>query len=215
MIKGYKMFAIYNNGNVDFKSTSDDLYALKNIKEIQPTSLKPNEGYFENLINQNYRNNESNKEALNSYKKMANIDTSEIVFHVKDIMTKDCIYIDSKSTIKDAYDVLKEFKIDQMPIVSFGKRIMGMIDKKMILNFLMDDIENSKHILERRIEDIYLPQLITADPNTDIRNVAKVMIDFKLHAVPIVAQNDTLIGIVSKTDIIKAVSHIQQFQLWS
>lgn len=209
------MFAIYNNGNVDFKSTSDDLYALKNIKEIQPTSLKPNEGYFENLINQNYRNNESNKEALNSYKKMANIDTSEIVFHVKDIMTKDCIYIDSKSTIKDAYDVLKEFKIGQMPIVSFGKRIMGMIDKKMILNFLMDDIENSKHILERRIEDIYLPQLITADPNTDIRNVAKVMIDFKLHAVPIVAQNDTLIGIVSKTDIIKAVSHIQQFQLWS
>ena len=208
------MFAIYNNGNVDFKSTSDNLYALKDVARIQKIDLNTDKGYFENLINQN-KNNNPKEEALNTYKKIANIDTSEIVFHVKDIMTKDCIYIDSKSTIQDAYDVLKEFKIGQLPIVTFGKKILGMIDKKMILNLLMDDLDNTSNVLLRRIEDIYLPQLITADPNTDIRNVAKVMIDFKLHAVPIVAQNDTLIGIVSKTDIIKAVSHIQQFQLWS
>ena len=209
------MFAIYNNGNVDFKSTSDNLYALKDVEKVKSTDLDTDKSYFENLINQNTNNDDSKREALNTYKKMANIDTSQIVFHVKDIMTKDCIYIDSKSTIQDAYNVLKEFKIGQLPVVSFGKKILGMIDKKMILNLLMDDLDNTSNVLSRRIEDIYLPQLITADPNTDIRNVAKVMIDFKLHAIPIVAENDTLIGIVSKTDIIKAVSHIQQFQLWS
>ena len=85
----------------------------------------------------------------------------------------------------------------------------------MILNLLMDDLENLDNILNKKLEDLYLPQLITADPITDIRRVAKVMIDFKLHAVPIVEENDILIGIVSKTDIIKAVSHIPQFQLWS
>lgn len=209
------MFAIYNNGNVDFKSTSDNLYALNDVARIQKIDLKANDRYFESLINQNTNNNDTKEEALNTYKKIANIDTSEIVFHVKDIMTKNCIYIDSKSTIQDAYNVLKEFKIGQLPIVSFGKKILGMIDKKMILNLLMDNLDNTSNILSRRIEDIYLPQLITAAPNTDIKNVAKVMIDFKLHGIPIVAENDTLIGIVSKTDIIKAVSHIQQFQLWS
>ena len=55
---------------------------------------------------------------------MANIDTSEMIFQVKDIMTKNCIYIDTQSTIKDAYDVLNEFKIEQMPIVTFGKRYL-------------------------------------------------------------------------------------------
>lgn len=205
------MFAIYNNGTVGFRSTSDNLYNLKNIEESQAIEFKPQEGFIEDYT----KHNKQNENALNSYKKMANIDTSEIVFHVKDIMTKDCIYIDSKSSIKDAYDVLKEYKIGQMPIVSFGKRIMGTIDKKMILNLLMDDLENSKNTLEKKLEDLYLPQLITADPSTDIRKVAKVMIDFKLHAVPIVEENDILIGIVSKTDIIKAVSHIPQFQLWS
>lgn len=205
------MFAIYNNGTVGFRSTSDNLYNLKNIEESQAIEFKPQEGNILDFA----KHNKQNENALNSYKKMANIDTSEIVFHVKDIMTKDCIYIDSKSSIQDAYNVLREYKIGQMPIVSFGKRIMGTIDKKMILNLLMDDLENSKNTLEKKLEDLYLPQLITADPQTDIRKVAKVMIDFKLHAVPIVEENDILIGIVSKTDIIKAVSHIPQFQLWS
>ena len=85
----------------------------------------------------------------------------------------------------------------------------------MILNLLMEDLENPQNVLNRKIEDIYLPQLLTADPSTDIRRVANVMIDFKLHAVPIVEKDDILIGIVSKTDIIKAVSHIPHFQLWS
>ncbi len=205
------MFAIYNNGTVGFRSTSDNLYNLKNVEESQAIEFKPQEGFIEDFT----KHNKQNENALNSYKKMANIDTSDIVFHVKDIMTKDCIYIDSKSTIQDAYDILKEHKIGQIPIVSFGKKIMGIIDKKMILNLLMDDLENSKNILEKKLEDLYLEQLITADPQTDIRKVAKVMIDFKLHAVPIVEENDILIGIVSKTDIINAVSNIPQFQLWS
>ena len=205
------MFAIYNNGTVGFRSTSDNLYNLKNVEESQAIEFKPQEGFIEDFT----KHNKQNENALNSYKKMANIDTSDIVFHVKDIMTKDCIYIDSKSTIQDAYDILKEHKIGQIPIVSFGKKIMGIIDKKMILNLLMDDLENSKNILEKKLEDLYLEQLITADPQTDIRKVAKVMIDFKLHAVPIVEENVILIGIVSKTDIIKAVSNIPQFQLWS
>ena len=210
------MFAIYNKGSVGFRSTADNLYSLINIENIQASRLKPDEGTiqnFDNLLNKEEK--ETNKNALTAYKKMANIDTSEIVYQVKDIMTKDCIYIDEKSTIQDAYNVLREFKIGLIPVVSFGKKIIGTIDKKIILNLLMDDLENTKNVLERRIEDIYLPQIITSDPLTDIRRVAKVMIDFKLHAIPIVDENDILIGIVSKTDIIKAVSHIPQFQLWS
>ena len=210
------MFAIYNKGSVGFRSTVDNLCSLNNIENIQASRFNPDEGTiqnFDNLLNK--QDKETKKEAINMYKKMANIDTSEIIYQAKDIMTKNCIYIDEKSSVKDAYDVLKEYKVGLLPVVSFGKRIIGTIDKKIILNLLMDDLENPQNVLERKIEDIHLPQIITADPLTDIRSVSKVMIDFKLHAIPIVDKSGILIGIVSKTDIIKAVSHIPQFQLWS
>lgn len=209
------MFAIYKNGSIGFRSTADNLYNLKNIDELSEARLKPDEGFIQLLNDENKEENKNKNVAINKYKKMANIDTSELVYHIKDIMTKDCIYIDIQSTVNDAYDSLNKLDIDQMPVVSFGKKIIGMISKKMILDLLMDDIENSKYILNKKIDDIKLLEIITADPISDIRRVAKVMVDFKLDAIPIVEENDVLVGIVSKTDIIKAISHLPSLQLWS
>ena len=208
------MFPINRIETGGFGITTGNLYNVKNVNELSETKLKLDESFIQNFSNEKDRAQKKD-EALDTYKKMVNIDTSEPVYQVKDIMTKNCIYIHIESTVNEAYESLNSLDVNQMPVVSFGKKIMGIIDKKMILNLLMDDLENSKNILEKKLEDLYLEQLITADPQTDIRKVAKVMIDFKLHAVPIVEENDILIGIVSKTDIIKAVSNIPQFQLWS
>ena len=80
---------------------------------------------------------------------------------------------------------------------------------------LILNLTRFKNILKKKLNDVYLDEVITANPISDIRRVAKVMIDLKLDAIPIVDENDILHGIVSKTDIIKAISHIPHFQLWS
>lgn len=211
------MFAIYNKGSVGFRSTADNLYNLKNVEEAAKVELRPYEGFIQDFSNNNDEKEKRklNENAISKYKQMANIDISEPVYHVQDIMSKDCISIDLKSTVKDAYDSLTENKVGQMPIVSFGKKIIGMINKKMILNLLIEDIENVKFTLNKKLEELSLSELITADPISDIRRVAKVMIDFKLDAIPIVDEEDILVGIISKTDIIKAISHIPRLQLWS
>ena len=69
--------------------------------------------------------------------------------------------------------------------------------------------------MKRKIEDIYLPEILTAEPESDVRKVVQIMLDLKLDAIPIVDENDVLMGIVSKTDILKAVSHLPKLQLWS
>lgn len=78
----------------------------------------------------------------------------------------------------------------------------------------MDDIDNSRLVIQKYVKDIQASELITTDPISDIRRVAKVMIDFRLDAIPVVNEEDVLVGIVSKTDIIKAVSNIPSLQLW-
>ncbi len=210
------MFAIYNNGSVGFRSTADNLYNLKNVDKPSEIVLKPEEGFIQDFTNaQKEQKGNINQSAINKYKKMANIDTSEPVYHVKDIMTRDCVIVDKNASILDAYNLLKENKVSQLPVVSFGKKIVGLIDKKIILNLMMEDVVNSENIVLKEIDDIYLPELITVDPVSDIRRVAKVMIDFKLDAIPVVDEEDILLGIVSKTDIIKAISSLPRLQLWS
>lgn len=204
------MFTIYNNGSVGFRSTADNLYNLKHIDESSESRFKPDEG-----IILDFSQNKKEDDALNAYKKMANLDISEPVYQVKDIMSKEVIYIDQKATLEEAYALLKEHSIGQIPVVSYGQKIIGLITQKFILSLIMDDLENSKTILNRVIEDIYLPDMITTDPISDIRRVAKVMVDFKLEAIPVVNDEDILMGMISKTDLIKAISRLPKLQLWS
>ena len=208
------MFPINRIETGGFGITTGNLYNVKNVNELSETKLKLDESFIQNFSNEKDRAQKKD-EALDTYKKMVNIDTSEPVYQVKDIMTKNCIYIDIESTVNEAYESLNSLDVNQMPVVSFGKKIRGMINKKMILELLMDNLENSKYNLNKKIEEIKLPEIITVAPTVEIRKVAKVMIDFKLDAIPVVDENDILVGIVSKTDILKAISYLPKMQLWS
>lgn len=212
------MFAVYNNGSVGFRSTVDNLYSLKSLDAPNGVRLKPDDDtLFQDYTNYKKKDNhkdDSKEKALNTYKKIANLDTTEKVYHVSEIMTTDCISLTNDVTLENAYYSLKENMLSQIPIITDDKKILGMINKKTILNLVVEDIDNAKEIMDRKISDIYLPELITTDPITDIRRVAKVMLDFKLDAIPVVDENHFLLGIVSKTDIIKAVATIPKFELW-
>ena len=208
------MFPINRIETGGFGITTGNLYNVKNINELSETKLKLDESFIQNFSNEKDRAQKKD-EALDTYKKMVNIDTSEPVYQVKDIMTKNCIYIHIESTVNEAYESLNSLDVNQMPVVSFGKKIRGMINKKMILELLMDNLENSKYNLNKKIEEIKLPEIITVAPTVEIRKVAKVMIDFKLEAIPVEDENDILVGIVSKTDILKAISYLPKMQLWS
>lgn len=207
------MFAIYNNGTVGFRSTSDNLYNLKTIEEIEPIRFEPKEGLIQDFSSQ--LSQEQKKEFINSYKKIAQLDTLEPIYKISDIMTQDVFHVTKDSTIEEIYYFLKEKKVSQVPVTDFGKKIIGIVNKKIILTLLMNNLDDTNSVLNRKIDDVYLPEVITADPQSDVRHVVKIMIDLKLDAIPIVDESDTLVGIVSKTDILKAVANLPKLQLWS
>ena len=122
------MFPINRIETGGFGITTGNLYNVKNINEISETKLKLDESFIQNFSNEKDRAQKKD-EALDTYKKMVNIDTSEPVYQVKDIMTKNCIYIHIESTVNEAYESLNSLDVNQMPVVSFGKKIRGMINK--------------------------------------------------------------------------------------
>ena len=207
------MFTVYNKGSIQFRSTSDNLYNLRNVDKSAESRHKPDDEIYHS-IDKN-RNKKYDNESISSYKKIANMDTNQIIYHVSDIMTKDCITINLNSTLNEAYALLKEQQISQLLIVTNSNKIVNIINKKTILNLLMEDFDNGKLILNKQLNDINLKDFITTDPISDIRRVAQVMIKNKIDAIPVVDKNGFLLGIVSKTDIIMAVSYIPDLQLWA
>lgn len=211
------MFTVYNNGSVQFRSTSDNLYNLRNVDKAAESRNKPDDEMYHSINSDSNKNKKQkyDNESISSYKKIANMDTSQVIYHVADVMSKDCITVNENSTLNDAYAILKEKEISQLPIVTHANKIVNIINKKTILNLIMEDFDNGKFILNKQLNNIYLEDFITTDPISDIRRVAQVMIKNKTDAIPVVNKDGFLVGIVSKTDIIMAVSHIPDLQLWA
>lgn len=211
------MFTVYNKGSVAFQSTSGNLYNLKNVDEAAESRLKPDDDRIDSFDNkmEQKKGSKYSSTALGAYKKMADSHESDEVFHIKDIMIREFISINETATIQDTYDLLKEYGISQVPIVNDQGEIISMINKKIILNFLMDDLDYVRNTLKKTLDSILLPEVVTTLPNTDIRAVAKVLSQYHLDAIPIVDNKHLLVGIVTKTNIIKAVADIPHIQFFA
>lgn len=118
------MFAIYNNGTVGFRSTSDNLYNLKTIEEIEPIRFEPKEGLIQDFSSQ--LSQEQKKEFINSYKKIAQLDTLEPVYKISDIMTQDVFHVTKDSTIEEIYYFLKEKKYLKFQLQILVKRLLEL-----------------------------------------------------------------------------------------
>lgn len=207
------MFAIYDNGNMIFRNSADNLSKYNRVGSPQKAVMDTEEeNVYDDFLN---KKKKSQNDAINSYKKIVNLDTSEAIYHVKDIMTKETITLQSNDSLQNAYNTLNEYKVSLIPVLTSSDKIVGLINNTLILDQVINAGGNPQTVLNRTIESLSFEEFITTDPLSDIRRVAQVMTKFKINALPVVEEDGILRGIVSKTDIIKAVSHIPHLQLWS
>ncbi len=212
------MFAIYNKNGLSFRSTIDNLYDLSNVDSLAKVRNNVEEGLpkdHSEKRKKKFFEGKSEEEILQTYRKIANINNSEQIFQIKDLMTKDVITLNKNNTLREAYDIMDNNKIKQIPIMSSSNRVIGLLTQRMILDLFVNDIEYAKNNINKNLEILNFKEVLASDPVSDIRRVAKVMIDFNLPAIPVVDQNDNLQGIVSKTNILKAVANFPALQIWS
>lgn len=207
------MFAIYNDGHLTTRGTVETLYNVKKINKSHATNNDKTFDESQKFIIPNY--NHIAQEAIESYKKSANLDTRDTIYHVGQIMRTDVYVVNDQTTIEQTYEILNDKDIRQLPIIDNNRKIKGMISQKNILDLIVGDIEHSIQSMNKIIHNLNLPEVIAADPISDIRRVAKVMVDFNLNAMPIVNEEDVLVGIVSRTDILRTVASVPPMQLWA
>ena len=209
------MFAMYDDDGLNFRSTIDHLYNLQEVtasKPIKNNTDGKNKQSFEDKLYQG----KITQEAKDKYKQVTNLDTKVEIFHVEEIMSHRVLTVNDSKTVIECYDLMQEHNLQQLPVIADSAlHLKGMITKHDILRYLVDDIEYANKNINRHISDITTKKIITTDPISDIRRVAKVMIDFNINAIPVVNGEDILVGMVSRHDIVKAVSNIPHMQIWA
>lgn len=211
------MFTVYNIDGVLFKETLNELYNVLPISKSNQVENKlesfPEYAYMFKQ-EESPKKSKITKKATETYKKIANLHSDQVIYHVNQIMTRSVITISIDATLQNALDLIEDNKVKQLPVLNTDGIISGIISSVDILRALGGDPAYAQEILNRRVKDIMSDYIITTDPISDVRRVSKVMTDYSLNSIPIVDKYNNIVGIVSKSDIVKAISNEPHFQMW-
>jgi len=211
------MFAMYDDDGLNFRSTLDHLY---DVHKIEHSSRLRNNIKDHNRSNQNFQDQinqtKVTKEAKDKYAKMDHLEEKTNIYHIDQIMSHTAIIINDEKTMMECYEIMQDKEVQQLLIrKDTQNHLKSMVTKHDILNNLVVNLNDTTKINSIKVEDIVKKKIITTDPKSDIRRVAKVMIDFNLNAIPVVDKTDVILGVVTRHDMVKAVASIPHLQVWA
>lgn len=142
----------------------------------------------------------------------------------KDIMTRNVITISPEIDLKEAATVFVEHNISGAPVVDRNNRLVGILtegdlvkqqkplQKPLYLMFLDSafpiNYKNMKSEVEAltatTVSELMTPYPLTLPEYADISEVAQLMLTKQVNRIPIVNEEDELLGIVTRQDIIRA-----------
>lgn len=146
----------------------------------------------------------------------------------KDIMTKDTITVKTDMAVKDLADLLAEKNIGGAPVIDDSGRVVGMVSESDLVVrdarihyptyiHLLDGFiywpssvakfnEEFKKALGSTVGDIMSDEVATAGPDATLEDLATLVVDNDIDRLPIVDADGKPIGIVTKHDIVTAIS---------
>ena len=135
---------------------------------------------------------------------------------VREVMTKNVIYISKDANVHEAARILSENRISGLPVVDEEKNLIGIVTEADIL--YSTGMKKSptfkdvlKHILGEPhpkirngsiVEEIMTTQVISTSPDSDIKEVARILDEKRIKRLPVVDENNKLIGIISRANIV-------------
>jgi CBS domain-containing protein len=215
------MFAIYDVQGRRFRSTLEHLQKVRATQANQRASLRSDGGEqaLQNLAEQTVGRTADDHpvsyNARQAYLDILHIKEREAVVHAYQLMSHPVVTIPLALDIPVAWRRFCEQPYHQLPVLDRQRRIVGILSERDFLRFLVIDGEQISYVPGKTIADAMAAEVITADPVTDVRRIAHVMLSYHLSAIPLVDEQDALIGLVSRSDILRAVTSDPPLSLWT
>lgn len=113
---------------------------------------------------------------------------------VKDVMTPDPITVAETSSIQDTARLLTRHRISGLPVVDGDGKVVGVVSEFDLL---------SKH--GTTVADVMTRGVLSVSSDSSIEVVSHLLTDHRIRRVPVI-DGHKLVGIVSRSDIIKLMS---------
>ena len=111
-------------------------------------------------------------------------------------MISNPVTINRDAKVKDALNIMAEYKIGGIPVVDNDNYLVGIVTNR--------DLRFEKD-MEKQIQEVMTSEnIITTKQSTDMETAAQILQENKIEKLPVVDENGKLIGLITYKDITKA-----------
>jgi CBS domain-containing protein len=142
-----------------------------------------------------------------------------------DIMTSKVITIGPTASVRDVADLMLGSHISAVPVIDEKGRLLGIVSEGDLLRRVETATERRRSwwlelfssneslaaefvkMHARKVTDVMMPNVITADPDTPISEIASILEKNKIKRVPIM-RDGRVVGIVSRANLVQALASV-------
>lgn len=137
--------------------------------------------------------------------------------HVRDVMSRSMLTIPPDMPIGEAWQRLAERNLGQAPVTSPEGQVVGLLLRADMAPLELLPAPDTLHqaLAQRAAAEVMVSPVPTVDSGTELRRVARVLIDADLPGLPVTDAAGQLEGFISRTDILRAVAADPPLDLWS
>ncbi|WP_018921745.1 acetoin utilization AcuB family protein [Salsuginibacillus kocurii] len=123
---------------------------------------------------------------------------------VEEIMNQNVQYLTKTDTIEDAIHTMNQYRIRHIPIVDKEKKLIGIVSDRDVRDASPSIFHAEEHLedFKKPLKEIMVYPVVTAHPLDFVEEVASVLYEHDISALPIAADDDTLVGMITETDIL-------------
>lgn len=133
---------------------------------------------------------------------------------VRDIMTLSPVTARRDTPVREALVLLRDHHVTALPVVTSAKRVCGVVAE---IDLIRDRIlqDPRAHMLPPApatdrpaayVEDVMSPVTIAVRDSTEVSVAVEIMAERGLKSLPVLDDDDALVGVVSRSDIVAALA---------
>ena len=121
------------------------------------------------------------------------------------LMSSDLVTAKPETLVEDAARLLLEDDIGSLPVVEADNDLVGILTTTDFVTI----VAHSEPKAETTVERYMTTEVVTATAQEDIRDAADRMLVNDCHHLPVVDDEEGLIGMISTADLTQYLSHVE------
>ena len=145
----------------------------------------------------------------------------QVLTQVHQLMSRKLISVMSGASLRSAMRMMSRAGVAQAPVLGSMGEVRGLVSRGDLTRGLADDLDEIAEmmVIARRlaapVDDVMWTPVPVAQPDTPLREAAQLLLDLGLPGLPVGDDNGHPIGFLSRSDLLRGMTHEPPLDLWT